>query len=143
VLSVGSECAECGEFVLSVGSECVLSVGRRLTNSRTRQLEETWCVVYPHLTDTFFHPSLLVVAFVDKSGRVLVPPSPYSSVICSSSRRLCNYIRSSSWRRGPVCCSSVTPNSCILLRTLMRPGLSLSFRKPCRFDLPAENDDDG
>ena len=48
----------------------MLSVGRRLTNSRTRQLEESWCVMYPHLTDTFFHPSLLAVAFVDKSERV-------------------------------------------------------------------------
>jgi hypothetical protein len=48
-----SECAECEE---------------EMTN-RMRSLEEGWCAVYPHLTDTFFHPSLLV-AFVDKSERV-------------------------------------------------------------------------
>jgi len=76
------------------------------------------------------------------SSLSITPVFAISNVICSSPHRLWNCNRSSYSRRGLVCCSCVLPNACILLRIPMCPGMCLSSRKPCRFDLPVENNGD-
>ena len=66
-----SECAECGEETDSQQDE--------------EARGESWCVVCPHLTDPFFHPSLLVVAFADKSERIAM--ASFSTVQLHFSQR--------------------------------------------------------